>query len=387
MHRAEEMIDDYSHDFGPFNGRTWLNCAHQGPLPRIAADEAREAIVWKVTPYELTAERFNSVPARLRTALARLLEASTDEIILGNSASYGLHLLANGISWNQGDEVLVVANDFPSDILPWLRLEKHGVRVHRLHPRNPLPDPDELRRAISPRTRLFCTTWVHSFSGFAADLDGLGAVCRENGVTFVVNASQGLGARPLDVRAVPLDAVVSVGFKWLCGPYGTGFCWMKPDLLESLQYNQTYWLAQMTAADLGSENSEVSLPKGPPAARTYDVFGTANFFNFKPWAASVEYLLKQGINRIAAYDQKLVEQFIRGLDSKKYDLASPLTGRVRSTLVFVSHRDATRNDEIQMRLGEAGIEVAYRKGKLRLSPHLYNTSADIEKALAVLNAV
>ena len=381
------MTDDYSNDFGPFNGRTWLNCAHQGPLPRIAADEAREAISWKVTPYELTAARFNSVPARLRTNLARLLGASTDEIILGNSASYGLHLLANGISWNQGDEVLVVANDFPSDILPWLGLEKQGVRIHRLHPQNPLPDPEELRRAISPRTRLFCTTWVHSFSGFTADLDGLGAVCRESGVTFVVNASQGLGARPLDVRIVPLDAVVSVGFKWLCGPYGTGFCWMKPALLESLQYNQTYWLAQMTAADLGRENSEVSLPTGPPVARTYDVFGTANFFNFKPWAASVEYLLKQGIDRIAAYDQELVEQFIRGLDSKKYDIASPRAGRARSTLVFVSHRDHTRNDEIRMRLEEAGIEVAYRQGKLRLSPHLYNTSADIEKALAVLNAV
>lgn len=381
------MIDDYSHDFGPFNGRTWLNCAHQGALPRIAANEAREAIGWKVTPYELTAERFNSVPARLRTALARLLNASTDEIILGNSASYGLHLLANGISWKQGDEVLVVANDFPSDILPWLRLEERGVRVRRLYPENPLPDPDELRGAISPRTRLFCTTWVHSFSGFASDLDGLGAVCREKGVVFVVNASQGLGARALDVRTVALDAVVSVGFKWLCGPYGTGFCWMKPELLESLQYNQTYWLAQMTAVDLGRESSELSLPKGPPSARTYDVFGTANFFNFKPWAASVEYLLKQGIDRIAAYDQRLVEQFIHGLDSKKYDLASPKTGESRSTLVFVSHRDPTRNDEIQMRLGEAGIDVAYRKGKLRLSPHLYNTSAGIEKALAVLNAV
>jgi selenocysteine lyase/cysteine desulfurase len=381
------MFDDYSHDFGPFNGRTWLNCAHQGALPQVAAQEAREAIAWKVTPYELTPERFNSVPARLRTALARLVNASTDEIILGNSASYGLHLVANGISWNQGDEVLVVANDFPSDILPWLRLEKQGVRVHRLHPQNPLPDPDELRRAVTPRTRLFCTTWVHSFSGFAADLDGLGAVCRENGVIFVVNASQGLGARALDVRTVPLDAVVSVGFKWLCGPYGTGFCWIKPELLESLEYNQTYWLAQMTAVDLGRENSELSLPKGPPSARTYDVFGTANFFNFKPWAASVEYLLNQGIDRIAAYDQRLVEQFIRGLDSKKYDLASPMTGGARSTLVFVSHRDAARNDEIRMRLGEGGIDVAYRKGKLRLSPHLYNTSADIEKALAVLNAV
>src|SRR5678816_773695 len=92
-----KMMNDYSRDFGPFNGRTWLNCAHQGPLPKIAAQEAFEAIGWKVAPYELTSERFAGVPARLRNALARLVRATMDEIVLGNSASYGLHLLANGI--------------------------------------------------------------------------------------------------------------------------------------------------------------------------------------------------------------------------------------------------------------------------------------------------
>ena len=126
---SEKMITDFLHDFGSFNGHIWLNCAHQGPLPRIAAKAAREAIAWKVAPYKLTTERFNRVPARLKKALARLVGASTDEIILGNSASYGLHLLANGIPWRQGDEVLVVVDDFPSDILPWLRLEKKGIQI------------------------------------------------------------------------------------------------------------------------------------------------------------------------------------------------------------------------------------------------------------------
>ena len=381
------MIDDFSHEFGPFDGHTWLNCAHQGPLPRIAAEEAREAIQWKISPHELTSERFNSVPARLKGALARLIGASPDEIILGNSASYGLHLLANGIPWREGDEVLAVAGDFPSDILPWLRLAKHGVYVRLLQSQSPLPDPEELRKAITPSTRLFCATWVHSFSGFTADLEGLGAICRQSGVAFVINASQALGARPLDVRAVPVDAVVSAGFKWLCGPYGTGFSWIKPELLRSLRYNQTYWLAEMTADDLEGEGTEAHLPEGPPSARTYDVFGTANFFNFKPWAASVEYLLNQGIDRIATYDQGLVEQFISGVDPTRYNLASPLAGKARSTLIFISHRQAERNNEIRMKLKDAGIEVAYRKGKLRFSPHLYNTSADITKALALLNAV
>jgi len=380
------MADNYAHDFGPFDGHTWLNCAHQGPLPRVAAEEAREAISWKVAPYKLTTERFNSVPARLKNALARLIGASVDEIILGNSASYGLHLLANGIPWRQGDEILLVAGDFPSNILPWLQLEKLGVRIRLLHPRNSLPNPDELGEAISLQTRLFCTSWVHSFSGFAGDLQELGSVCRQHGVTFVVNASQALGARPLNVRAVPVDAVISVGFKWLCGPYGTGFCWLRPSLLASLEYNQAYWLAGMSADDLGQEGGELSLPEGSPSARTYDVFGTANFFNFKAWAASLEYLLEQGLERIAAHDQELVEHFISNLDSAKYILASPAAGEARSTLVSISHRDTVRNSVLQAKLRVARIEAAYRKRRLRFSPHLYNTKADITKAVAVLNA-
>ena len=103
--------------------------------------------------------------------------------------------------------------------------------------------------------------------------------------------------------------------------------------------------------------------------------------------ASIEYLLTQGIDRITIYDQELVDQFISGIDPKKYGLTSPPAGEARSTLVFISHRDSKRNDEIQMKLKSAGIEIASRNGKLRFSPHLYNTGADITKALAVLNAV
>jgi cysteine desulfurase/selenocysteine lyase len=381
------MNDEYYRDFGPFGDRIWINCAHQGPLPRVAVEEAYQAINWKITPYELVSERFSSVPARLKRSLARLVGASPSEIVLGNSASYGLHLLANGIPWHKGDEVLLVYSDFPSDILPWLALEKQDVIIRYIKPKDYLPEPEELETNITPSTRLFCTTWVHSFSGKTADIEALGKICKAHNIIFAVNASQAIGARPLDVSGLPVDAVISVGFKWLCGPYGTGFCWIEPKLVKSLVYNQAYWLTMQTADDLGRKESEVRLPEGLPNAGTYDVFGTANFFNFKPWTASIEYLLQHGIERIAEYDQQLVSQLIDGLDSRKYRLMSPREETVRSTLVFISHKDSQRNTEIYQTLKEKGVEVAFRRGKLRLSPHLYNTKEDIERALAVLNAV
>jgi cysteine desulfurase / selenocysteine lyase len=380
------MIGNYSQDFGPFDGKLWLNCAHQGPLPRVAASAAEEAIAWKRTPYELTTERFSGVPQRLKQALGRLIQAPADEIILGNSASYGLHLLANGMRWQAGDEVLLVKDDFPSDILPWLMLAERGVKPRFIEPRNYVPQVDELLAQLTPATKVFCTTLVHSFSGYAVDAQALGEVCRARGVRFVLNASQALGTRPFNVAETPVDALVSVGFKWLCGPYGTGFCWLRPELRESLRRTQAYWLSMQTADEL-SEAQDVPALRDDLGARAFDVFGTANFFNFKPWTAAVEYLLAQGIENVAAHNDQLVADFIAGLDQSRYEMLSPLEGAQRSTLMLISHKQAERNAAIYEQLRQRQIYIAMRRGRLRLSPHLHLTREDVARALQVLNTL
>jgi cysteine desulfurase / selenocysteine lyase len=378
-------MKDYSKDFGPFENTTWLNCAHQGPLPKVAVAQAEDAIAWKIAPYKLTTERFSQVPQNLKRALGKLIDTLPEDVILGNSASYGIHLLANGIGWKTGDEILLVEGDFPSDILPWMGLQNRGVKIRFLKPRQYVIQPDELLGNITPSTRLLCTTLVHSFSGFAVEAQALGEICRANGILLVLNVSQALGARRFKVSEGAADAIVGVGFKWLCGPYGTGFCWINPPLRESLQYNQSYWLAMQTADDLGREQG-IPVLRDDLGARRYDVFGTANFFNFKPLAASIEYLLEQGIENIEEHDQRLVTRLIQGLDPEKFDLLSPRSGVRRSTLVFISHKESARNQEIYEKLRKENVFVAYRAGKLRFSPHLYNTEADIDRALSVLSS-
>jgi cysteine desulfurase / selenocysteine lyase len=378
-------MKDYSIDFGPFENATWLNCAHQGPLPKVAVAQVEEAVAWKIRPYQMTTERFSQVPQNLRRALGKLIETPPEDIILGNSASYGLHLLANGIRWETGDEILLVEGDFPSDLLPWMGLRNRGVNIRFIKPRQYVIQPDELLGNITQSTRLLCTTLVHSFSGFAVDAQALGEICRAHGILLILNVSQALGARRCRVSDVSADAIVSVGHKWLCGPYGTGFCWINPRLRESLQYNQSYWLAMQTADDLGREQG-IPVLRDDLGARRYDVFGTANFFNFKPLAASIEYLLEQGSENIEEYDQNLITRLIEGLDPKKYDLLSPRSGVIRSTLVFISHKEPARNREVHEKLLKEKVFVAYRAGKLRFSPHLYNTEADIDRALSILGS-
>ncbi len=381
------MIETCASDFGPFDGRVWLNCAHQGAIPKVAARAAEEAVQWKIAPFPLTTERFTDVPLRLRAALGRLIGVPSDDVILANSASYGLHLMANGLPWRDGDEVLLMKGDFPSCVLPWMGLESRGVRVRFIEPRDRVIQPDELEAAITPATRLLCATWVHSLSGYAADLEGLGAVCRAHDVIFVANCSQAIGARPLSVEDVPVDALTCVGFKWLCGPYGTGFCWIRPDIRETLHYNKAYWLSMQTADDLGKENAVPEIRSGL-GARKYDIFGTANFFNYKPWTASIEYILGQGVENIRDYDQALVSRFIAGLNRNVFKVLSPEEeSDRRSTLVFISHRQRNRNQAVYEGLRDSGVYVAYRSGSLRIAPHLFNTESDIDRALEALNAL
>ncbi len=374
---------DAAGDFGEFDGRAWLNCAHQGPLPLVAVAVAERALADKAAPHRMGDEAFAEVPRRLKDALGRLVGVPAEEVILGNSTTYGLQLLVQGVDWRDGDEVLLVDGDFPATIVPWLPLADHGVRVRLLRPEGGVLDAGQLEAELTPATRLFCTSWVFSFTGHAVDLAALGGVCRRAGVTFVVNGSQAVGARPLDLAGLPVDALVSCGFKWLCGPYGTGFCWLAPDLLASLTYRPAYWLGHLGQDDLGQEAAYRL--RDDVGAATYDVFGTANFLTFRPWTASVEYLLGLGIDRVAARDQALVERFLRGLDPDRYRLASPSQGPRRSTLVVFGHHRPERTPELYRRLEAAGVDVAFRRGRLRVSPHLYNTEADLDRALEVLD--
>jgi cysteine desulfurase/selenocysteine lyase len=375
--------NSYVDDFGPFDGRVWLNTAHQGPLPKAAVEAARVVLEQKARPHLLRDEDFFEVPRRLRAALGKLIGAAPEDVILGNSTSYGLDLLANGIQWQSGDEVLAADGDFPADIFPWLILRNQGVTVRFLKAQGGAVQPRQLALEISARTRLFCTSWVNSFSGYAIDVDGLGQVCRNNDVIFALNAAQGLGARMLDVKASAVDAVTCCGFKWLCGPYATGFCWLTMALRQSLTCRHAYWLTMLAGKPL-DKMRDYSL-RTDLGARAWDVFCTANFLNFVPWTAAIEYLLQAGLGDIAAYDERLVVQFLRNLDEERFELISPRTGPQRSTLIVIRPRKVDEVGAWEKRLSVAGFDIAVREGNLRISPHLHNSREDIAKLVEVLS--
>jgi cysteine desulfurase/selenocysteine lyase len=369
-------------EFGPFDDRSWFNTAHQGPLPHTAVEATKRAAALKAAPHRIGDDDFGDVPERLRGLLAKLVGGAPEQIVLGNSTSYGLHLIANGLAWTDGDEVLTVDGDYPATVLPWQRLANAGVQVRSLRPAEGLLSAVELAAAIGLRTRLVAVTWVDSFTGRALDLHALGAVCRQADVLLVVNASQALGARPINVAATPVDAVVSCGYKWLCGPYGTGFAWLHPDLLPRLRPQQAYWLAMQ--AGRGLDQMRETAVRGDLGVRAFDVFCPAAFATTLPWIASLELFLATGVDAIAGWDQQLVDQLVSGLDPEQYEFISPASGPARSTLVVVSRRDGTTEQRHQQ-LTKGGIDTAYREGNLRLSAHLFNTAEQVDQALDALH--
>jgi cysteine desulfurase/selenocysteine lyase len=160
---------------------------------------------------------------------------------------------------------------------------------------------------------------------------------------------------------------------------------MRRELREALEPAKAYWLSMLTASDLAG-TPEIKLSDRRDG-RALDVFGTANFFNFVPWRASIEYLLAHGIEEIASYDQALVSYLLDRIDREKYRILSPEEGPARSTLVLFSHRDSEKNTALARHLQENRIHVAMRAGAVRVSPHLYNTQADIDRLLDVVNRI
>lgn len=163
MSRSLATVALAAAEFGPFDGRSWFNTAHQGPLPRAAVDATAQAAALKAAPHRIGDDDFRDVPERLRALLARLVGGRSEEIVLGNSTSHGLHLIAHGLSWQDGDEILTVEGDYPATVLPWQRLAGAGVRTRSLRPTSDLLSGEELAAAIGPRTRVLAVTWVDSF--------------------------------------------------------------------------------------------------------------------------------------------------------------------------------------------------------------------------------
>lgn len=381
----EAVSHDYRREFADFEGVAYLNVANQGPLPLIAARAAQAAIETKKLPYKITDNLYFDIPDRIRKNVAQLIGAEADEIAITSGASAGLSFAAAGIEWQPGDEVLVGRGEFPAHVAAWLPYIKAGkLRVRTIAPRERFITAEDYEREIGPQTRLVSASLVRFDDGAMLDAKRVSKACHAANALLMIDASQCAGAIPLSVRDLGADFVTSSGYKWMLGPYGTGFFWASPEWMNRFPCGPFYWQALE-----GARNFHF-LPldelKAAPGARRWDSAETGNFINLSAWDASLELLVKIGTDAIAKHDAELVGELIERLPRDRFVLASPSQSERRGPYVCISARNPERNREICEKLREEQIIVSLREKALRVSPYLYNTTAEVDrlvKALAV----
>jgi len=370
---------DYRQDFSDFSPNIYLDCAYQGPFPRATVARIQHALALKCNPAHLDAEEYFSLPERVRTLFARLIGADTHEIAITNSATQGIGIVATGLGLRAGDEVVIASPNFPSNLFTWLHLRRLGVRVRVIRPAGDHVTPEEVLEELTPRTRVLALDWVSYTGGSRIDLAAFGDLVHRHGGIFVVDGTQGVGALPLKIHALPVDAMVVAGYKWLLGPYGTGFVYLRLGLLDRLELPVVNWMSVEGSEDFDALPIEdFTLPR---AARIFDVPETPNFLNLYAMEASLEFVAQAGVETVFDHCKRLNERLAEGLRAQGFRLSDAALAQYRSTILGFRADSNESTTALHRHLREQNIAVSLRHGFIRVSPYLYNTEEDINRLL------
>ncbi|TWT97910.1 Cysteine desulfurase [Botrimarina colliarenosi] len=347
-----------------------------GPAQQALTDWAAEAAAEGDTKWP---EWDRCVEATRRRA-ATLINASPDEIALMPSTTAGINLVAEGLDWREGDNVVVLADEFPSNLYPWMQQASRGVETRTVPADRGRIDLDELRAACDSRTRVVSVSWVGYASGYRQPLDTIADIAHSAGALFFLDAIQGLGVYPLDVRQTPVDFIAADGHKWMLGPEGAGVAYIRQEHLEKLRPFGVGWHSVVASGNFG----HVELNLRPTAAR-YEG-GSSNMPGMIAFGASLELLTAQPTADVSAAVLDITDYLCERLASigvavGSHRAAEPTGHDPRSGIVVA---DVSNPDTARSRLLEAGCVTSVRGGRLRMSPHGYTSYEDVDRLIDVL---
>lgn len=359
----------------------YLNNASIGPIPERTRRALDEFTAKRTAPHLLPDRELFAGLAAARLGIAQLINADVSEVALATNTSFGLHLAARALPLKAGDTVLLSDKEFPANVYPWLMLRDQGITVEMARC-TPEGWPDEeylLTRLRDPRVRVLAMSFVQFSNGYRADLKKLGAACRANGTYLVVDGIQGIGNSVLDVRETPIDILACGGQKWLLSPWGSGFVYVRKELIATLEPTITGWMA-FEGTDDFSRLTEYN-PSFRADARRFEMI-TLPFQDFVGMTASLGLLLEIGVRDIAEVTRAAHEPVIKWAHDNGVRIASPLDDQHRSAILCVA---PAKPVEAYHAMKRAHVVCSLREGSIRLSPHCYNTMEEMEKVIEVLD--
>jgi selenocysteine lyase/cysteine desulfurase len=370
-------LDEYRTEFPVTESQTYLNHAAISPVSNRVV-QAVESVLEDYKKngsscYPQWVERIEAV----RNLFARLIQVDPSEIAFVGNTSEGLSLVAAGLDWKPGDEILVPKPDFPTNIYPWMNLKRRGVTAKFFNRKDGRFSIGEIERVISPRTRLLSVTSVDFATGFRCDLQSVGDLCRRKGILFCVDAIQGLGVLPMDAKRYGIHFLAAGGHKWLLSAVGCGCLYVSKDADPHIHPEAVGWKSVVDEEDFFRIHFDLK-----PNALRFEP-GTMNILGIFALGAALELLFEVGTDRI--YDQVLTlnERFQQGLLDRGDRVVSSMTENERSGILsFVPREDPRKLFDF---LTQNSVSVSLREDMIRLSPHFYNNQEDIRRFFDLLD--
>ena len=355
-------------------GLIYLNHAARSPLSaRVLRAMQRHLDRRSIGPIDSYEDDMKTVNA-LRSTVQRLINApSPDRIAFSMNTSDALNIMASGLSWKSGDRILLNDMEFPANVYPYLNLRRFGVEVDTIACNDGQLTPERIEQAMTPRTRVVAVSAVQFLSGFRADLEAIGSLCRSKGALLIVDGIQAVGAARIDVQKMNIDGLACGAQKWLMSPHGTGFVFVTERLQHMIQQQYLGWLS----LDVPWNFRDYGQPLAP-SARRYEG-GTLNFPGLMGMNGALEFMEEIGWETIEKRVAALVDSLIASLERiDGCTIESPRDRRHRAGIVTIRCAPADKAKHVFARLMASHVVISLREGLLRISPHFYNSENEVD---------
>lgn len=371
-------LERYRELFPVTRNRIYMNHAAIGPLPATAVNGIAAVAHSIATAGDDGWFGRVAQVGRVREMAARLLHARHEhEVGFVSNTSDGLSIVSAGLDWREGDSVVGANCEFPSNAYPWMRLSNRGVTFRMAEERDGRVDFEDLAALVDDRTRVVALSWVQYASGYRSDLRRIGQFCRERGILFVVDGIQGLGALPVDVERDNVDVITASAHKWLCGSEGIGLLYISDRVIDRIDPVKVGWTSTRDWIKFGGFDLRYR-----DGAERFEC-GTMNPFGIAALGASLSILLEAGEVAIERQLRILSDTIVAGLIDRGFRVVSGRSDGEWSAIVAATHPTENPNEIVQ-RLKDRRIAIAARAGRIRISPHFYNTLDEVDQVLAAL---
>ncbi len=359
---------------------TYLNHAAVGVLPRRTREAIDTFVRGQAEGGVLGVYTTEARMPEFRERIGRFIGASGEEIAVLRNTTDGANIIALGLDWNEGDEVLLTDNEFPANAIPWVALRRDGVNVRTISSARERMTPQVLRREITDRTRVVAVSWVSFADGYRHDLAALAEVAHARGALFCVDAIQGLGAFPLDVRAMGIDVLYASGAKWMLALQGVGFTYVRGDLVEKLLLGAPGWRSMSDIWDFLNYDQ----PYAQDASRFEG--GTPNFVGALSLERSIDAIEAAGTDAIASHVLAVTDRLCDGLREQGANLLT-LRGPGISSGIVTFTMPGRDSITLGKALQREGVVTTWRASGIRVAPHGYNSADDIDRLLTLVSEV